>query len=313
MTRRWRLAWLAALLLALGASGVLAARAGLASCGPLDRLFGRSGCLARFPLPGYAPMLWETMVLPPGGGGDPVASLFGQVVTVDGPRMALLRLNLRDGHESGRIPLPIREAEILAIAADRDRVSLSCPIRRDACTEAGGAMLVVAARDGTPLDQPAVRDLYRFPGEPAPVGLARGSVRLPGDGPEGALAIEPRMGEGRILVRRLADGAALRALEQAPPGALRHVGFALFPSPSGRLVAALDTSPPPAQGHGAIIHVWEVASGRLVARRGTDPGHGLQRALVWLPDEARVAVLQRGSRDGARDASLQIFSVAPPG
>jgi hypothetical protein len=68
--------------------------------------------------------------------------------------------------------------------------------------------------------------------------------------------------------------------------------FALVPSPSGRWLAGIDTAPPPRLGHGAIIRIWEVETGREVGRIATDDGHELQRDLAWTADERQVVALR---------------------
>jgi hypothetical protein len=305
-----RRSWRRPLAAGIGGAALVAGAAwatvwALGTCNPLDRLLGISGCAGRAEVADFRPLLWDTMVMPRDGGD---LALFGETETVEGWRPALVRVSLTDGREHGRFPLALVDAAFMKPSADRTRVFLSCQVG-DACNEAGGNGLIAAVADGATISVAAVAGYVRsFPGEPEPAGdIAWDAAVLPG----GAVAVEAER-TGAVVLRRMADGAEIRRLEADPDFTYLGAGFALVPSPSGRLIAGIDTEPPPRLGHGAVVRIWDVESGREVGRIATDPGHELQRDLAWSTDERQLVVLRRERRDETVSSWVETFDWGAP-
>src|SRR5690625_3716706 len=81
----------------------------LGACRPLDRLLGRSPCVASLTLEGVD-LLSDRPLSPPEAGD--AASLFASIMTADGWRPGMVRVDLQAGREVGRFPLPAGHAPV---------------------------------------------------------------------------------------------------------------------------------------------------------------------------------------------------------
>lgn len=271
----------------------------LGTCRLLDRHLGLSGCKASIHVTDFGPLFRNMMVAPQ---GEDTLSLFGEVRTADGWKAGLVRVALPNGEEKARHPIAMAHVMHAKASSDGTRVFLSCGGKY--CNEIGKEALIASTLDGRTISVLERVDRFPrgFPGEPQPPEiLSRRAVLIPG----GQLAVDVEETSRQIVIRNVADGAVIRAFEEgAPRGRYDEVPF-LVPSPDGKLIAGLDIHPPPRLGFGAVIYIWDVENGRLIASIQTDPDHKLLNALVWSWDAKHIFVA-RNARSGVQ-TSVYVF------
>lgn len=294
-------ATLAALAVASGAA--YCAWLGLKTCGWLDRLTGRSGCVARLTVAGFSPELFETMLVSPESGA---LGLFGEARGPDGWRLALVRIDLDAMRELGRSQLPMvpQGPDIMRVAADGRRAVLFCG-DGGPCVEGGGAALVVNPDAPEDAETLAKADRYR--------GAPPGSADFPKWAeyksalmPDGATLASLDDDTGAVVLRRLADGAETARLSPKTPFKAARFDQSLAISPSGRLIALVTASNPPKLKVGTMVRIYDVARGREVATIATDEDFEAKATTVFTRDERRIVLVRRLLKGG--DAEIALFA-----
>lgn len=303
MLRRRRTGIGAALFaVALSGGAAYCAWLGLKTCGWLDRLAGRSGCVARLTIPGFSPKLFETMLVSPESGA---LGLFGEARGPDGWRSALVRIDLDAMRELGRHQLPMvpQGPDLMRVAADGRRAVLFCG-DGGPCVEGGGFSLAVSP--DAPEDAEPLADADRYRG--APPGAAdfpKWAEYKSALMPDGATLASLDDDTGAVVLRRLADGAETARLNPDAPFKAARFDQSLAISPSGRLIALVTASNPPKLKVGTMVRIYDVARGRQVGTIATDEDFEAKATAVFTRNERRIVLVRRVPKSG--DAEIALF------
>lgn len=305
---RLRLLVAAAGLAALGAVVVLLDHA-LGTCEPLDRLLGRSGCVAVLRLENLSPLPF-TAAVPLEGGDRDAMRVFGQAVGQTHLEPVQLVVDLAQG-ETSRAPMPFGPGTwTFAVRRSLDGATLSVVCFADPpCSSPGVDGVVLRAADGAVLAEVSTA-------EPPDWWVREGAVPVHQMGDtrrDARQVVYPDPDTGGLLLVSLDTGEQVGAL--APPDPLDR-GYELSghgwaemvaarASPSGRFVALIDNQRPAEPG-GSRIELWDVEAGRLLRRIEVDARHRIATNAAWTADETRLVAFH--DRSG-RDADLYVFQL----
>jgi WD40 repeat protein len=295
-----------ALLSGLIAFSVFSIHRELATCQSLDIWLGRSGCKSRILIPEFQQLTLQAMALPQ---GEQTVSLFGTDVRTDERKATMVRIALPGGEERGRVPLPAKHVTMLKLSADNTRAMLDCI---SLCDDKSGTVLVVSVKDGQtigmlPSPSAALADAGKA--EP-PKSRIDNAVAVPGGKYLAKLSNDGK----EIVIHAADDGRVIRAILSGRTDAPNSAFYVLQPSPSGRLIASLDSdSMGSLGGSGSIIGIWDIESGQKLATIQADDFY--QGELLWSPDEKSIIVSLRTSSGGKAASALDIYdwmAKAPP-
>lgn len=269
MTRgQWLLASIVAL--ALAAGGLWGVERGLHTCGWLDLVSGRSGCLGTARFDG---------IVPGRGNSDTPFTAAGAAIlavdtrTADGWRNALLVFDPVSGRESGRYPVPLSNTNMqLLPAPDGKRLLLLCGVTENNCTEAGGNG-VLADRENLDAftDAPEIdRYLRSFPGSPQPDAEYGREAKFAAGGER---IVTNRRNEGVMLLD--AEGGLIAELSTSFISASK-----IFVSPDGGSIMRWQ----PGYNTGDNLRIWDAEDGRELGRIDGGPDWTLRAPPFWSAD-----------------------------
>lgn len=274
--RRKRIFWAALAALVLVGTASLVGWQGLQTCGWIDRMLRRSGCLGTVSFDGVG--LSRSSIVHPMGNGRVV--LAADMLTADGWRPGLIVLDPVSGAEGGRFPLPMRGGNPrLFLSPDGTRLMIACGVTQPACTESGGDAILTDRGDLRDFEAFPLEDRYlaAYPGTPMPAGehgheavfAAQGSRIIAG-------------GSTGPLVLLDAEGTLIAELDKRDlfvfPAAVSVIGM-IARQDSG----ALDLE-------GDRIRFWDVRDGAELGRIEGSPGWRLRAAPFWSEDGATLFV-----------------------
>ncbi len=287
-----------ALAVALAAGGFWATEHGLRTCGWLDVMLGRSGCLGTARFDGVVP-----------GRGNPdvpfteagQAILAVDALTADGWRNALLVFDPVSGTEQGRYPVPLGNTIMQLLPShEGPELLLLCGIVEAQCTEAGGNGVMADRTDFSVFTEVADADpsLRTFPGTPVPDPVAYGrEARFAADGQR---IVTNRRNEGIMLLD--ADGRLIAELDSQ-----FLVAQSIVISPDASRLLAWRRSY--GEGDGDRLRIWDATDGRQLARIDGAPGWQLRGPPFWSSD-SRLIFAPR--RDGGAMLLDRFAAPTPP-
>lgn len=281
-------------IVALGGGAYAAIDIGLRTCAPLDRLLKRSGCVKSVTLDDFRPALFETILVSPNTGR---LGVVGATRTVDGWRSAIARVDLAQGVEIDRHPLPIREfgPMLMRVSTDGVRAVVTCRPGDPCVREGQGVSVDPDDPVGAEILEKA--DPYRAapPGAPDfPNWLRRRAIPTP----DLASVVYVDEGRGDLVVAGFWDGQESARMRLPKDVRFSRFDQAMAISRDGRLVA-LRMGVVPRLKIGSRALVYDLGQRRLVATVETDETFESQRSLAFLNDGSGL-VMARRLKDPAR-------------
>lgn len=273
MTRgKWFLSF--ALAIALAGGGYWAVERGLQTCGWLDVILGRSGCLGSVRVEGVVPMRGNPDV-PFTAKGEAILAV--DTRTADGWRNALLVLDPASGREAGRYPVPLSNTNMQVLPEpDGQRLLLLCGVIEANCTDTGS--------DGILVDRD---NLHVFNGAPDADRYFRVFPGVPLPDAEYGYEARFALGGERIVTNRRNEGVVLLDAEGEQIAELSTqfvFSSRIVISPDGTRIMRWQSG----YENGDNLHIWDATDGRALGHIDGSPDWTLRAPPFWSADGSLI-------------------------